>query len=180
MRRRPVLETERLILRPPNERDFHGFAAMMADAEHVQYIGGRQPASLAWRSLATMVGSWAMRGYGMFAVLEKDGGRWVGQLGPWKPHGWPGNEIGWALSPHASGKGYAMEAAVAAMDWAFDQLDWTEVIHCIDPRNERSIRLAERLGSTRIGPVECPAPYDKSESLAWGQTREQWRARRAA
>ena len=180
MRRRPTLETERLILRPPCERDFTAFAAMMGDAEHVKFIGGRQPPSLAWRSLASMVGSWAMRGYGMFAVLEKDTGRWVGQTGPWKPHDWPGNEIGWALAPQAAGKGYAVEAAGATMDWAFDHLGWTEVIHCINPLNAASIRVAERLGSVRLGKVQCPAPYDKVESIAWGQTREAWQGRKAA
>ncbi len=85
MRRRPTLETERLILRPPKEADFRPFADMMADAEHVRYIGGAQPPSLAWRGLASMVGCWTMPGYGMFAVPGKETGRRNGHAGPLKP-----------------------------------------------------------------------------------------------
>ena len=184
MRRRPVLETERLILRAPDHRDFTAFAAMMADADHTRFMGGRQSAQAARRSLAGTVESWAGRGWGMFAVIEKTTGRWVGQVGPWRPVDqpelWPGDEIGWALSRRDSGRGYALEAAAAAIDFAFGTLGWTDVIHCIDPEDHRSVRLAERLGSLRLGPVDCPAPYDRRVSIAWGQTREAWQGRRAA
>ncbi|MBC6981565.1 GNAT family N-acetyltransferase [Caulobacter sp. 17J80-11] len=176
----PTLQTERLLLRPPCEADYAPFAEMMGDAELTRFIGGVKPPALAWRGLATMVGCWAMRGYGMFALIEKETGAWVGQLGPWKPAEWPGNEIGWTLARRGIGKGYAVEGATAAMDWAFDHLGWTEVIHCIDPNNEPSIRVAERLGSRRLGPIQCPPPYDQVESIAWGQSAEDWRARRRA
>ena len=35
----------------------------------------------------------------MFSVFEKDSGRWIGRLGPWEPHGWPGKEVGWGIVP---------------------------------------------------------------------------------
>src|SRR3546814_17538372 len=65
---------------------------------------------------------------------------------------WPGNEVGWTFHRDAWGKGYATEAATAAMDYAFDTLGWDRVIHCIDPDNLASQRVALRLGSQNQGP----------------------------
>ncbi len=116
------LETERLLLRPPCAEDFDAFAAFCADPLPMQHLGGVQAPSVAWRSLATMAGSWHLLGYSMFSVIEKDSGRWVGRAGPWQPHGWPGPEVGWSIVPDRWGRGYAPEAARAAIDWAFDVL----------------------------------------------------------
>ncbi len=173
----PTLETDRLILRPPEERDLDGFAAMMADEEAARFVGGLQGRAGAWRGMAAMAGSWALRGYGMFSVIEKSSGRWVGRLGPWQPEGWPGAEVGWGLTPAAWGKGYATEGAAAAIDWAFEALGWEDVIHCIAPANTPSARVAGRLGSARRGQDWLPAPFDGEPIDIWGQTREQWRAR---
>jgi RimJ/RimL family protein N-acetyltransferase len=115
----------------------------------------------------------------MFSVLEKPGGRWLGQAGPWKPDGWPGNEVGWSFHPDAWGKGYATEAAVAAIDWAFDNLGWDAVIHCIDPANAPSQALARRLGSRNQGPGKMPAPYEDAQTDIWGQTHEEWAENRS-
>ena len=83
----------------------------------------------------------------MFSIIEKATGNWVGRLGPWRPNGWPGTEIGWGLARSAWGKGYATEGAAAAMDYVVDHLGWTEIIHTILPENTGSIKVAERLGS---------------------------------
>jgi RimJ/RimL family protein N-acetyltransferase len=175
----PTLETARLILRPPEERDLDGFAAMMADEEAARFVGGQQPRSGAWRGMAAMAGSWALRGYGMFSVIEKESGRWVGRVGPWQPEGWPGAEVGWGLERSAWGKGYATESAAAAIGWAFETLGWDDVIHCIDPDNRPSARVAERLGSAVRGSAYLPAPFDNTPVRIWGQSREQWRAKQA-
>ncbi|MEJ7746446.1 MAG: GNAT family N-acetyltransferase [Luteimonas sp.] len=175
----PQLETERLILRPPVREDFDGYAALVADEEAARFIGGHVSRAAAWRKFLTMVGAWQIQGFAMFSVIERATGRWVGQLGPWRPEGWPGNEVGWAIDRAFWGKGYAFEGASAAVDWAFDVLDWDDVIHCIDPDNAASIALAKRLGSSNRGPGKMPAPYEDSPTDIWGQTREQWRARRA-
>lgn len=172
----PTLETARLILRPTAAEDFDFWAALMAD-EASKFIGGPQPRAAAWRGFVSMAGSWAIQGYAMFSVIEKASGLWIGRVGPWVPEGWPGTEVGWAIAKDAYGKGYATEAAAAAIDWAFDALGWTEVIHCIDPENVASQKVAERLGSANRGPGQMPAPYEAYPVEIWGQTREQWRAR---
>ena len=172
----PTLLTPRLILRPPEQGDLDGWAAMMADEDAARYIGGVQARAASWRGLASMAGSWALLGFGMFSVVEKDTGRWVGRIGPWQPEGWPGTEVGWGLSPGAWGKGYALEAAAATIDWAFDNLGWTDVIHSIDPKNLPSQQVAKKLGSRNLGPGKLPPPFQESVIDIWGQSREEWRA----
>lgn len=174
----PTLETARLILRPPAIEDFDAWCAMMADEETARFIGGVQAPSQVWRSMMSMAGSWSLHGWAMFSVIEKDTGQWVGRLGPWTPHGWPGTEVGWGLTRAATGKGYATEGAEASIDWAFDTLGWTEVIHCIDPDNRGSAKVAERLGSYNQGPGKLPEPFQAARIDIWGQTREEWRARK--
>ncbi len=93
----PTLETERLILRAPRESDLDGYAALMADEESARHIGGVMPRSAVWRGMATMAGSWMLRGFAMFSVIEKHSGAWVGRIGPWAPEAWPGTEVGWGL-----------------------------------------------------------------------------------
>ena len=152
----PTIETERLRLRPPREEDFEAWAAFLGDEEAMRHIGGMQPRAVAWRSMATFTGSWALRGFGMFSVIEKATGRWIGRLGPWCPEGWPGTEVGWGLAQAHWGKGYAAEGATAAMDWAVEALGWTDIIHTIAPANAAAVTLAERLGSVDRGPVKLP------------------------
>ena len=173
----PTLETERLILRPPAAEDFEAWADFAGDEESARFLGGPQPRAVAWRGMATMTGGWTLRGFGMFCVFEKASGAWVGRLGPWMPEGWPGTEVGWGIARSHWGRGYATEGATAAIDWAFDTQGWTEVIHCIDAGNFNSQAVAKRLGSSLLRQEALPAPINDMVDV-WGQTREQWRARR--
>jgi RimJ/RimL family protein N-acetyltransferase len=176
----PRLETSRLILRLPRIEDFDGYAELHADEEAARHIGGTLPRAAAWRKFLQMPGAWAIQGFAMFSLVEKASGQWIGQAGPWKPEGWPGTEVGWSLRREFTGKGYACEAATAAIDWAFDALGWSEVIHSIQLPNRASIMLAERLGSVYRGMENLPPPYEDVEIGVWGQTRAQWMASRRA
>ena len=173
------IETERLILRLPRIEDFGRFAELFAH-ESSHHIGGPLTRGDAWRRFLQMPGAWMLQGFAMFSVVQKASGLWVGQAGPWQPEGWPGTEIGYAFHPDACGKGYATEACVATMDWAFETLGWTDVIHSIDPTNLASQAVAQRLGSRKRGPGKLPPPLDSHPIDIWGQTREEWFARRGA
>lgn len=167
-------------MRVQRREDFPRFAEVLADAAAARHIGGVLTRAAAWRRFLQMPGAWLVQGFAMFSVIEKSSGRWVGIVGPWYPEGWPGTEVGWTFHPDVWGKGYATEAATAAIDWAFANLDWSEVIHSIGPDNASSIRLAERLGSTYRGPGQLPDPFADARIGIWGQSREQWLARRRA
>jgi RimJ/RimL family protein N-acetyltransferase len=173
----PFLMTERLILRPPIADDFENWAAFCAEPDTMRFLGGVQTRSEAWRTLAAMAGAWTIRGYAMFSMIRRDTGQWIGRTGPWMPEGWPGEEVGWGVMREHSGKGYAREAAIASIDYAFDVLGWSHVIHTIDPENTASIALAERLGSVNEGPTNLPPPLHEFRVDAYGQSKEQWRSR---
>jgi RimJ/RimL family protein N-acetyltransferase len=180
----PTLTTARLVLRPPQQEDFDGFAQMAAEEETMRFLGGVAPRDAAWRAMATLAGAWALLGYSMFSALKRDTGEWIGRLGPWRPGGeeggWPGAEVGWGVKRSAAGQGYAQEGAIAAIDWAFDHLGWDHVIHCIDKRNAPSIKLALRLGSKlEREDIALPAPFDMHRCDIYGQSKAAWKLRRA-
>ncbi len=172
----PEIETDRLILRPPRAEDFPFFCDLMA-SDDARFIGGPQTPPEVWRSLCMITGAWTINGFSLFSVIEKNTGDWIGRLGPWRPEGWPGTEVGWGLLPSAQGKGYAREGATAAIDYAFDILEWTDVIHCIDAKNAPSIKLAQRLGSRWLREAQAPKPIDQVTWQIYGQSADEWRAR---
>jgi len=175
----PILETDHLVLRPPVPEDFDAWAEFCADEIACRFIGGALDRATAWRNMCVMMGAWTARGYSVFSVIEKESGRWIGRLGPWRPEGWPGTEVIYGLAREAWGKGYASEGVAAAIDWAFKTLGWTEVIHCIDPLNDRSQRVAARLGSRILRKARLPAPLNVEVDV-WGQTLDDWLARRGS
>lgn len=174
----PVLETLRLTLRVPDRTDFEAWAALGEDEVATRFIGGVQSRFTTWNKLLAAIGAWHVQGFSTFSVIEKASGRWVGRVGPLHPEGWPGDEIGWTLARAAWGKGYATEAAIAAIDWVFANLGWPRIIHCIAPDNVASQAVARRLGSARIGPGRLPAPYQNDPIEIWGQTRADWQSLR--
>ena len=112
------IETERLILRPLEPRDVDAHIEMMGDPKVAGFLapgGTPQSKDDRWRQFASYLGHWQMRGFGFFAVDEKETGEWVGRVGPWMPEGWPGLECGWGVRPVHWGKGYAPEAAIALL-----------------------------------------------------------------
>lgn len=173
----PRLETPRLILRGLDpEADFEAYAAMLADPETARFIGGVADRAQAWRGMALVIGHWAIRGYGMFAVEERASGRFVGRVGPWYPGEWPGREIGWTIVRDCWGQGYAVEAAGAAMDWALDSLGWERPIHVIQAENLASVRVAEKLGARLLERIDSLPGFGTAADI-WGQSAADWRAR---
>ncbi|HEX4499445.1 MAG TPA: GNAT family N-acetyltransferase [Thermoanaerobaculia bacterium] len=168
----PILETERLRLRPFRLSDFDDYAAMCGDPEVSRYLTVRFSREQSWRHLAFLVGHCELLGYGMWAVEEKESGEFVGRIGFADPDGWPGCELAWALARRWWGRGYATEGARAALDYAFTVLGKERVISLIVAENQASIRVAERLGERVQGRTEALG----KEHLIYGIGRERYTA----
>lgn len=169
------IETPRLILRPPILEDLPYFTAMRADFERSEHAGGGLDAAGAWTRFATIVGCWQLYGFGMFSVIIKETGEWIGTIGPVNMYSWVGQEFGWATIASAANKGYAYEAARAALDWAFENLEFDEYVHTISPGNNPSINLARKLGAKSQGSVILPAPHEGKENELWKSFRKDWK-----
>src|SRR6478609_4775109 len=118
-----------------------------------------------------MAGHWALHGAGMFVVEEKGSGKYVGRMGPWFPPGWPGFEIGWGIAKEFRGKGYALEAARASIDWTFDSFEIDEIMHCIESVNEASQAVARKLGARKNREIDL---FGKPADV-WMTSRSTWR-----
>jgi RimJ/RimL family protein N-acetyltransferase len=151
-----TLETPRIRMRPFGEPDWDAYAAMCADPEVMRYLGTGVLLTRdeAWRSIASILGHWQLRGYGMWALESKQTGEFLGRAGFHDPPGWPGFELGWVLARSHWGHGYAIEAARAALRHGFEELRRDRVISLIRPANARSIRVAEALGETLAGETQ--------------------------
>ncbi len=175
-----IFETKRLILREVNpEHDFEGWAETFADPDTVKYLGVEpMNRNQAWRSMAVIIGHMSMRGFSFLSVIEKETGRWVGRIGHWFPEGYSRREVGWTLHPDYRGKGYALEAGQACIDYAFETLGWDEVVHLIAPENIASIRVAEKLGSRLFERLDSMPGFYEKPILVYGQSRKDWQSGR--
>jgi RimJ/RimL family protein N-acetyltransferase len=152
----PRVETPRLVLRGHLESDLDDCAAMWGDATVTRHIGGKPfSRSQTWSLLLRYIGHWVTLGYGYWVVRERDSGAFVGEVGlaDMKRDITPrldAPEMGWALAPHAQGRGLAAEAVQAALAWGEAHLPDDSTVCIIDPGNARSSRLAAKLGYREI------------------------------
>ena len=150
------LHTERLVLRQWLPADREPFAELNADPEVAAHLPGvltrEQSDALADR-VAT---HFAVHGYGLWAVEAQ--GRFAGFTGlQWTDvPGAPALEVGWRLARWAWGRGYATEAARAAVDVGLRQVP--EVVSLTAATNVRSIAVMERLGMHRVRTFDHPRP----------------------
>ena len=171
----PGIETARLKLRRWRGADVAPNTAMLSDQGTARFItGDGKPVTdelVGWRNAAIMSGHWALHGFGMFVVEEKSTGKFAGRVGPWFPPTWPGFEVGWGIAREFRGKGYAVEAAAAAIDWCFATFEIDRILHCIDRENTASQAVARRLGAEKGREVDLFGHV----ADVWVTSREKWR-----
>lgn len=153
----PVLQTERLLLRPHALTDFDDSLSLWSDPATTRHIGGRPSSEEeVWQRLMRYAGYWALLGFGFWVVREREGDRFIGEvgfgdgrrgLGP-AFDGAP--EIGWATAPALQGRGFATEAVSAALAWNDARTGGGRTVCMIHPDNAASIRVAERAGYRRF------------------------------
>lgn len=157
----PTLETENLILRPPQISDFGTFNAF-AQSPRARFIGGPiEDISQSWRTFAAFTGQWALRGMSLFVLIDRRSEQPIGACGPWYPIHWPERELSWSIwNEFHEGHGRIQEAAKRVRHHLYNDLGWTTLVSYIDPDNKRSIKAAKRLGCTLDRTARRPDPED--------------------
>ncbi|MDY6858946.1 MAG: GNAT family N-acetyltransferase [Pseudomonadota bacterium] len=145
----PILHTERLTLRMPILADFEYRAAFYASDRSV-WEDGPLPRAQAWRVWASEVAQWPLMGFGPFSLEDRQSRQYLGEVGVYRPEGFPEPELGWFVLPEAEGRGYAAEAARAVMGWVRKTFGWDHLVSYIAPGNLRSIALALRIGGRKV------------------------------
>ncbi|MFD0163229.1 GNAT family N-acetyltransferase [Streptomyces decoyicus] len=147
------MRTERLVLREPEARDRAAFIELFTSPEVGAYIGGPRPRDELERALPET----PERRPGLF-VIELDGAM-IGTVelnrrdAEHRSHVRPDAgeaELGYLFLPEAWGRGYAAEACAAALGWFADALPGEPVVLCTRTANDRSMRLAAKLGFTEV------------------------------
>ena len=159
----PLIETERLLLRLPREEDVDAYARAFADPETMRYMGDGSTATReqAERGIRFWRDRWEVNGIGLFSVENRDTGELVGRAGflVWDTASWETSsfaeageravvELGWLVFREHWGRGYATEAALALRDWGMAKGGLTRLISLIRYGNDRSVRVAEKIGET--------------------------------
>ncbi|MEO0881449.1 MAG: GNAT family N-acetyltransferase [Pseudomonadota bacterium] len=151
----PTLTTDRLQLRPHTMDDLDVLIKLWADETFVRFIGRRpRTEPEVWKTVQSMIGSWALLGYGYWVIETRPAGEFVGEIGfleglrPVSPAHTGTPEAGWGLSPDHWGKGYATEALEAALRWSDEIFPDKRSVCMIEEDHHASIRVAEKCGYT--------------------------------
>ena len=149
----PSLDTQRLTMRGHAPGDFDDYTAMWGDPKVVRHVGGRPfTREECWTRFLRQIGHWRVAPFGYWIVREKDSGRFVGEVGfaDLKRELVPSiegvAEMGWVLAAWSHGRGYATEAARAALAWIEAELAPERTVCLIDTDNAASMRVAAKLG----------------------------------
>ena len=157
MTQAPVLETERLRLRPWRKGDFRPYHALLQHPEVHRHFGPEpMGAEECWRRLLAAVGGWQFNGFGTWAAERRDDRKLVGSVGiftAWRdlePEFGEEPEMGWIFAAETHGQGMASEACRAVIEWTEANLPPTPIWAIIAPANEQSLKLAAKLGFERL------------------------------
>src|SRR5215469_13065664 len=167
-----VLETERLILRHLRPNDVDAIFAVIGDPETMKFYPQKftREDAMAW--ITRSMERYRHDGYGLFAVVLKSNGEVIGNCGLMRQDvdGESMLEVGYHFRRDHWGHGYATEAALGCMDYAFRHLQAEKVVSLILPENVPSRRVAERNGMK----VERQAMFHGLPHLVYAMKREEY------
>jgi len=144
-----VLETDRLILRFLTTDDAEFVLRLVNDPSFIENIGDRGIRSLEQATnylLDGPISSYRHHGHGPYMVVLKSVQAPIGLCGLLKRVKFDDADLGYALLPEYWRQGYALEAASAVLDYAYDSLKLPRTLGLVSPDNTPSISLLEKLG----------------------------------
>ena len=173
--------TERLVLRRFALDDLDALAAVFAKIEVWQFPFGRAFTRTETQGfLESQIAHWDTCGVGCWLVVERANDRVIGYAGlsvpTFLPEVLPALEVGWRFDPEVWGRGFATEAARAALTEAFTTLGLDEVCSIPQAENAASVRVAERIGMHRERIVTIPANEQRGalSAVLFGMTSTEW------
>ena len=176
-----VITTPRLHLRTFRRDDLPRYAALNADPEVVEFLGGALTPAY-----SDEIAAWAnevheREGIGLLAVERRDDGAFLGMCGLHHLESYPDDvEVGWRLAREHWGHGYATEAATAWLDHAFGSMGRPRVISVTDPPNLRSLAVMHRLGMTYDHAAEIEEDGERFQAVIHVLTADRWPRRATA
>ena len=153
--------TERLIAERPSEDHLEFLIGLNANPEVARWqwpgeLGGPRTAAQARGLLEEKIAHWEDHGFGQWIWRERASGDLIGRIGPqWTT--WPGElvvEVGWSVATEKQGRGYATEAALAALRYGFEQAGAERIVAFTWTDNLASVRVMEKLGMRRVREFE--------------------------
>jgi RimJ/RimL family protein N-acetyltransferase len=142
-----------------NVGDWEAYSLLML-SDRSRYMGGPFSVKQAWGMFCSDHAQWDLCGCGALMIEEQNTSACLGQVGINYGPLFPEWELGWLVYPEAEGQSYAYEAASSLRDWAMQERRLSTLVSYIGPENQRSCRLAERLGATLDEEAARPDPTD--------------------
>jgi RimJ/RimL family protein N-acetyltransferase len=185
------IETSRLILRPFNALDAIDMAAVLGNPAVMQHIGRGHAKTFEETVdyLAYQLRHDAVYGYSLWAMVRKEDTRVIGQCGLWHLDGTGEVDLAYTLAQEFWGYGYATEASIAWLDYAFAPkiepkieqveepvagLGLDRIVAIAKPENRASVRVLEKLGMR----YERDGIFYGCHCWYYGLSRDQWNALR--
>lgn len=171
-----LMETERLLLRDITQDDFDSWCEILSDAETMKHYPAPYDAAGVQRWVDWTLGSYAEHGFGLWAVILKETGEFIGDCGITMQNinGRQLPEIGYHFNKRFHRRGYGSEAARRCMEHAFDVLHMPAVYSYMTAGNAASYGVAVKNGM-RL--VEEYVDADGEAMRVYEMTIEEWRAR---
>lgn len=180
----PLLKTERLVLRRWRDEDVAPFAALNGDQTAMRFMPSLMTAVETRAMVERIRAHFAANGFGPWAVEAPGVAPFIGFVGLQRPtfeaHFTPCVEIGWRLAPAFWGRGYATEAAAAALRFGFENLNLDQIVSFTVPENKPSWSVMERIGMTRdldgdFDHPRLPEGHALRRHILYRADRDSWR-----
>lgn len=171
-----MFETQRLLLRKMTEKDADSIFAMRSDADVMRFIREPQKRAESTNWIKLVSSRWKGEKIGFCSVFLKSTNQFIGWCGLWQLKETGEIEVGYALHKEFWGRGFAVEASEAFLQYGFTELNLPKIVACANPNNTGSRRVMEKLGMT----FDHIGLYYGRDLVHYSITRNDWEILREA